>query len=477
MAKPKKNYVFGNKAGKYVRIPFSEFGISGPLSIPTRPRNNYTVGNNNGRIVRIPLSALGLQGSWVPAPKRDYIRGVVNGKRVRIPLSAFGKPALKKYPAIANNAIYTGSGSFGNAGGQQGATYQSQYTAVVAETKLRAIFGNFLAAQDGPNPITIMAGLVVGSTYTRITFNGGSTSVTLPPGGDIVSDTVLTNLTAGQTFYIQTFVSVANAGEKWPVGYVNIKYTPGMTDYSVSALPGNTFQQGFAPVTVLGETANAGDTLVIGDSILTGSGDTGSNQGFWVRAIGNSRAYTRLSLPGETLQTFFGVTFTGDVPSGSANGSSRRKFAAGYKIAVVEYGNNDIYVSKLNVNQMKNLAVYAAKELKKMGAQKVYFTTVTPRTTSTDSWATVDNQTPVNGVGEYDVLIAYNDWLRNNLPPEIDGVFDTAATVMAQKTAAPNHWVWKAPGYVSTGDGAQGIHPLLTGHTAMAAAIDQAKLV
>jgi hypothetical protein len=115
----------------------------------------------------------------------------------------------------------------------------------------------------------------------------------------------------------------------------------------------------------------------------------------------------------------------------------------------------------------------------------VYQTTITPRTTSTDGWATVANQTVVAGCGQPRTDL--NAWLRAGAPvngsgtpvaigtagavpcPYLTGIYDAAATV----EDATDPTKWKAA-TVLTGDG---VHPNATGHALMAAAINTAPFV
>jgi hypothetical protein len=115
---------------------------------------------------------------------------------------------------------------------------------------------------------------------------------------------------------------------------------------------------------------------------------------------------------------------------------------------------------------------------------KVYATTNTPHTTSTDTWATTINQTVT---AKEAIRVQLNDWLGDGAPIDattkvavatgtssnvlragaaghpLSGYFEVADAV----ETARNSGIWKAS---NTGDG---IHPNATGHTA---AIDTAKL-
>jgi lysophospholipase L1-like esterase len=97
----------------------------------------------------------------------------------------------------------------------------------------------------------------------------------------------------------------------------------------------------------------------------------------------------------------------------------------------------------------------------KMGLP-VFQNTITPSTTSTDSWATTGNQTPESSNA---VRVQVNDWIRT-VPSPLSGYFEIADLA----ETARNSGIWKA-GYTS-----DGLHPNATGHSALAAGIDVSKL-
>ena len=90
---------------------------------------------------------------------------------------------------------------------------------------------------------------------------------------------------------------------------------------------------------------------------------------------------------------------------------------------------------------------------------KVWQTTLSPATYSSDNWATTGNQTI-----EYDVT-AINNWIRS-CPPPLSGYIEVADTVMT----ARNSGIWKVNG-VAQGYTYDGLHPATNGVQAMATAI------
>ena len=92
-----------------------------------------------------------------------------------------------------------------------------------------------------------------------------------------------------------------------------------------------------------------------------------------------------------------------------------------------------------------------------MGMQ-VWQATITPRSTSTDSFATTVNQTPLNAA----VLTEVNDYIRT-LPSPLAGVIEASDAA----SSARNSGLWKVTGAAqyATSDG---LHPSTDMHVAIA---------
>jgi lysophospholipase L1-like esterase len=121
---------------------------------------------------------------------------------------------------------------------------------------------------------------------------------------------------------------------------------------------------------------------------------------------------------------------------------------------VVTLGINDITGGQnLAAMQARMQTVWAM--LAAHGVTDIFQTTITPVTTSTDAWATVVNQTATATNG---VRVSVNDWLRSK-PAGITGILEVADLA----ETARNSGIWKA------GFTADGTHPNVTGHAALAA--------
>jgi lysophospholipase L1-like esterase len=234
--------------------------------------------------------------------------------------------------------------------------------------------------------------------------------------------------------------------------------------------------------------------LGVGDSIMWGYGDqagtgvggvnTGNTNfgfgGFISRAVNNLAGLVNIGVANDTAQNF--RTLAGHM--------RRMMFARHCTTAVVNYGRNDITGGRtLAQFQADIIAVWTMMSQRKM---RVFQTTITPRTTTTDQWLTTGGQTA--GSGEA-VRTAFNDWLRAGAPMvagaavaagtsgallagslghPLFGYFETADTV----ESARNSGLWKAAASVrSVADGAYASGTTITSATAAFVAGDVGRTI
>jgi hypothetical protein len=128
--------------------------------------------------------------------------------------------------------------------------------------------------------------------------------------------------------------------------------------------------------------------------------------------------------------------------------------------SIYEYGINDVRGGSVTLASMQSTALANWQILvnKKI---KVWACTLTPNTTSTDSWATTTNQTYANSTGNT-VRIQYNNWLRSLPSTLLTGIIETADTCESSRDSG----LWK-PSYTS-----DGLHPNSTGFAAYKAVVD-----
>lgn len=331
-------------------------------------------------------------------------------------------------------------------------TYNLLHTFTASAANIRLVYSNFYNSAgtetDGPNPITIRAGVVVSGEFYPIFF-GGVRDVVIRPGAHVTSDPIGLQFTKGDQMYTRTYITVGT-GEKWPTGLTTIAASNEGRKLDLDTTLGGAIDVGsvvsYGPKAVLGESryTNRPYIGIIGDSIAAGLGDT-AQQGYFERALNLNYSFVN----------------TG---KGSANSNVEQQLKYSYRGWVhlggvshilSDYGINDINAGTAVATIETQLT--AIWNLMIARGAKVYQATLTPITTSSDSWATVGNQTVTANEARRTQL---NDWIRT-VPAPLSGIFEVADLA----ESARNSGKWKA-GYT-----ADGIHPNGTGYAALAAAI------
>ena len=407
--------------------------------------------------------------------------------------ATFGRAASAQLIPFASKASpQFDAGTALSDGVLRGGTARYVHTAGATVSGVVLAFSNWHSGPSNietntPNAITVAASIeTVSPQWVPVTFNG-QYRVTIQPGATVYSDVIGVELLKGATFFTRTYVEVAD-GEKFPrCGYFveggseghNYAVTPVDTTQSATTLSGlNPLTRAFGPSMILGRSVDAGLRVWagIGDSIAHGSGDT--DKGFIQRALLGVVPWVKVAFPGEPLAGW--IAQTGRVRARR----SAMLLQAGVTDIVHEYGVNSLAVSTLIADLVTSWFVTY-----RMGA-RVYQTTLTPQTTSTDAWATVGNQTLLKSAPEEARRIEVNTWLRDGAPiigsvAQAAGTTDPSA-VRAGQAGHPlaavfeaadlvestrNSGKWK-PGYTS-----DGTHPNATGAEAMKAAIPAILLV
>ncbi len=139
-------------------------------------------------------------------------------------------------------------------------------------------------------------------------------------------------------------------------------------------------------------------------------------------------------------------------------------------------GYNDVVQSKRTFEELKQDTLDVWREASSAGKRAVYQTTITPRTTSEDGWATASDQRAADLDTEA-VRVAFNNWLRDGSAlreshGSLTGIVDVAAQVEVNERNEPTlnggRWVTNGKPYWPTADG---FHPAPAGHELMGRAI------
>lgn len=304
-------------------------------------------------------------------------------------------------------------------------------------------------------------------TFTQVTW-GGSGSVTIANLGQAISDIVAITIPANTKFWERTVIT-AYASTGWPVydqpaGSVSL----GLDDGNSASDAGNSGTinpSSSTPRTcsaaIIG-TVNKSDArscLVCGDSISVGTGDissTGSKGGSgYIQRLVNNMPFVTMGAGGQQANNVASMI-------GSA---SLQAFisAIGFSDFICELGINDLSLGSRTEAQLlaSYSTIFGAIQTLKPNARR-YQTTLTPRTSSTDAWATIVNQTAKTD-GTMSLLNTINADIR---APQsyINGlVLDAADTAMTARDSD----IWAGP-FPPTTDGT---HPSSAKAIAMAAAL------
>lgn len=348
----------------------------------------------------------------------------------------------------------------------------------------------------GIGTITVKAAIEYNGLTYPVYFRGG-TSVAIEAGaGGVVSEPAgVPLIPRGASYYIRTNVLVTS-GQKWPHmmtsrsgdGEGSTKGTGGNTDQSTSGTITAASEGVYTAEAVLcanpsisGASTRIPVVAGLGDSVTYGIGEDSpeTDKGYLIRAINNQFATIKLDRGGSTANLWV------NSPTGTSGSTRRLPQLQAASTFVEAFGVNDLNGSRTLLQlQTDCLAIW--NQAKACGVERVFRTTLTPWTTSTDSWATTTNQT----VKSWEATrVAFNEWIRNRAPidpisrvPTITGqpnallsgqpghplygYFDTADAVETSR----NSGIWRV-GYVYVTD-AQGVHPSPDGAAAMATAID-----
>lgn len=318
-------------------------------------------------------------------------------------------------------------------------------------------FANFYMANTGvetnnPTTVTIKVGVYKpGDSYVTPVFFNGLRTYSMPPGDIITSDKIPLPLTYGEDtgFYIRMWVSVPTTSDTVITSYIqNTKAYPTTADQWTtyrSVGVANTFpddittnwnkdlgQNEVGPVLVRGWSTSGRvvpSIVVVGSSSAQGVGDTQQQPyyvpGYLARSLCASKIpYFNCAETGETAANFLG--------EGAAK---RRKLISlcNATHSVNTYGSNDIG-GGATYNDVITRLQRINKVLRGFGTIPI-FCTYTPATTSTDSWATVENQTV-----QSPIRAQVSDWLRAQVGWNIINLDYASDSGLCTGNAATGKW-------------------------------------
>lgn len=418
-----------------------------------------------------PFSNITEANAWAAANPRSLFLGllaIINGVPYSWGGAAWGaavggksySPRLYKFPVSTDTRLpYSGSG-YVTSPANSNINIRHTLITSTALSGISVAIDNFAHEQSGDNlftgeAFTVCGSIEIGSLYYPLTFVG-KRNFSVEPWSRIESDMLPIVIPAGTKFYLRLRVYGLT---KYAPNYMPFApdYGDGLlADNSTTDLTLGVGLSGYGSVgygvpglsTVFGwSTAKKMSIIGLGDSITNGSGDAISaysgtyndrGMGFVHRAGYGVCAAGDCARPGETAVGFANLV-----------NSIRWRYASDFSHAIICYGRNDIPGTA-------TATIYAAittmiTKAKSLGFDKVVVCTLFPCTTSTDSWATVANQTrkyPTQDDALNALIVA------NSAGADI--VYDVRQYV------ADVSGVWIAGGSVD------GIHPSKNGHISAA---------
>lgn len=304
-------------------------------------------------------------------------------------------------------------------------------------------------------------------TFTQITFSG-SVSGTANAGQDMLSDSVAVSIPEGASFWVRVYMTstwgmIYFAGDNnTPVGDNNygerLEYAAsGIVDKTMGGTITNTGtsigRPQYSPIAIIAQTVKP-SILLVGDSRVWGQNDTfdaDGNKGELARGLGPHFGYIN-------------VGSAGDSPSDYLVSNSRRTALAQWCSHVVSQSAINALRSGSGQNKTASTVLAEQQQILALFPNKRRLTTTTmTRTSSTDSWATTANQTPIDVSAR---IIEYNEAIRAGVPNSI-GYFDIADTLETSR----NSGIWRTPGFTI-----DGLHASPTGYAATVAGVDVTKV-
>lgn len=268
-------------------------------------------------------------------------------------------------------------------------------------------------------PMTVTAGIEYPTgTFTQVTF-GGSTSSSIAAGSNVVSDFINVTIPQGAGFWIRIYavstggIPFHNGNNGSGNGSGNIGGTS-VTDTTVTGGVVNPSNGFIAPIAIIGYTSQP-SLLILGDSRCEGQGDltndTTGDYGNITKSFQGNYGYIQECNGGDQGQWWL---------ASHAN----RVLLAKYVTHVINaYGYNDWSNGQNQATLTANMVA-----INKMfhATNKVYNITLGPLTTSSDSFATLGNQTIPSAPREA-IRVSYNDLLRLQNNTYSDGFFDISS--------------------------------------------------
>lgn len=335
---------------------------------------------------------------------------------------------------------------------------RSAHIATDAISSMRVVFQNFrvsgiLADETGNGASSTVTASVEypSGTFTQITFDGSATG-TIPNASVLFSDATAVSIPEGATFWIREFNINANGiiYNTWRNSSLGEVLNAG-TSIGDQTLGGTITSVGnfsHPPLAIIASTTKA-SVCIVGDSIAFGFNDTDTHVdgriGIIAKSFPTTLAFSNLSSGGSRANSFL------------AGSSARQQIFPYCSHAITSFGSNDLFVSLDTASELAS-SLQTIWDTFASRVKKIQ-TTITPKSTSTDSWATTGNQTTASQNGE---RVTFN----TNLRASAFGLHDYFEVANVLETAQ-NSGLWVNDGTPNRYT-ADGLHPSTAGYTLVA---------
>jgi lysophospholipase L1-like esterase len=209
----------------------------------------------------------------------------------------------------------------------------------------------------------------------------------------------------------------------------------------------------FGPSAILGVPATSGQPVIgiIGDSIIAGLGESSGVStpqpapGYWIRALNNNYSFVHVAMSSDGASLW---------NASVVNIQRRIQLLDWCTHFIVALGTNGQGTAQADLTTLfATLAAYRVP---------IWVSTIIPRTTSSDSWATTANQTVTANEA---ARVSTNAFIRG-VPTNVTGFFEAADAVETARDSGK----WQSVGSgLPAAITADGVHPNTAGHTQIAA--------
>lgn len=307
-------------------------------------------------------------------------------------------------------------------------TARTQHVAMVDCTDIRLVYTAWTTSDTGPNDtdlaaaFTIKASIELAGVIYRVTF-GGLQTATIDPGGTVVSDPIALEFAAGANIFVRTYqpatswyatgIVLAQTGGASTAGFTATTDLTAPGSAAVTVATSYVYQ----PVAILGTPTNRRQPTVaiLGDSIASGFAEV------WAYTDRDGRPATIMPLGAFVVRglilgnvPWLNLAHAGDradVAITAAGHFRRHALLGGATHAICAIGTNDVYGgAALATVQASLIALW---RLAARRGLSVWQTTILPRNSSSDGWATLGGQSVL---AQEPVRTGLNDWIRAGSP-------------------------------------------------------------